>query len=124
MEEEKPLTEQEAWNLMKQFHDDIKEHPFWLNFDKTYYMDVRKKLRELIEIFFAWYYAKGRVKTTPQEPILLYINHDTNAGLYTYECFMGNPRYLILAQGFLTLVHEILEGKNQDKTIFGYPDRK
>lgn len=111
-------TKEELWNLLEKFHDIVKEHPFWITFEKDEYLDFRSKMRELVDIYCAW--SRDGKKTTPQEPILNYLVHDTLRDLYTYEIFMREG--VIRSQGFLMLVHSLLDEKTE--VSFGYPGNK
>lgn len=118
------MTEEERQKrlgILRKTHDELKEHPFWVSFDKSMVKDVVNRFRELNRN--VWGVADDSNK---HYVILSCVGHDFGSML---SCMLYNKEMLydenfgdavMVMQVFLMNIHNLLEKREQTGTPTGY----
>lgn len=123
------MTDEEKskrFEIVKQTHDELKEHPYWLNFDKAFLHDVLSLFGKISRNY--WGIAD---KTNPYYAIIRCVTHDFNCMLgsiadsfrlrkfeETWEEYMGDV--IMVLQVYLMNIHRLIEGRDPDGNVVGY----
>lgn len=112
---------QKRLDILRKTHDELKEHPFWVSFDKSMVKDVVNRFRELNRN--VWGVADDSNK---YYVILICVGHDFGSML---SCMLYNKEMLydenfgdavMVMQVFLMNIHNLLEKREQTGTPTGY----
>lgn len=127
-----------ALNKLKELHDTIKEHPYWMTFDwRTFKTEVYPMYREVFELYsYLRFNKEYKDSDSPWFAAMSTIYHDFHAMLGILIC---NPRifetpiedtdlfkqyYLPMLQNFLQILHFFIEGMNIPENMVMYmPDK-
>lgn len=123
------MTDEEKkkrFKIVRETHDELKEHPYWLNFDKALLKDVLGLFSRISSNY--WGIAD---KTNPYYAIIRCVTHDFNCMLgdisdhirlgrfeENWKEYMGDVTMVM--QVYLMNIHRMIEGREQDVNVVGY----
>jgi len=128
------LTKEEIekrFNIVKETHDEIKEHPYWLNFDNSLLSDVLRLFNRISTN------VHGITdNTNPYYAIIKCVTHDFNCMVHDildslktkrfqkeWEDHMGDV--IMVLQVYLQNIHRIIDGYiPEDENVIGYNYKK
>ena len=114
---------------LKQLHDDLKVHPYWLNFDHTLYKkEIYPMLNKIMELLsHLKYKQKDFNSDTPFFALYEMFTHDFNAiksSMYNTENIEQNDVfknfYIIVLQNFIQLIHYFIESIEDENILVMY----
>lgn len=119
---------EQKMNKLKELHDRVKEHPYWLNFDSGLFRDVNQMYEEMIKILSetspAVFSHDGMIYYANQYGAVgLSLVHDLrNRMCYGSKYEKGSEKFgkmIWVMQTFLMIIHQYIdgEGEPQYKTI-------
>ncbi|MBO6271786.1 hypothetical protein J6O48_03285 [bacterium] len=126
-----------ALNRLKELHDAIKEHPYWMNFEwLTFKNEVYPMYREVFELYsYLRFNKEYKNSESPWFATMSTIYHDFHAmlGILIYkprifetpieDTDLFKQYYLPMLQNFLQILHFFVEGMNIPENMVMYmPD--
>lgn len=127
-----------ALNKLKELHDTIKEHPYWMNFEwMSFKTEVYPMYREVFELYSYLRFNKDYEDyDSPWFATMSTIYHDFHAMLgiliYNRRIFetpiedtdLFKQYYLPMLQNFLQILHFFIEGMNiSENMVMCMPDK-
>ena len=123
------MTDEEKrkrFEIVKQCYDELKEHPYWINFDRTLLRDVLSLFGKISRNY--WGTADN---TNPYYAVIRCVTHDFNCMLCSisdsirlgrmdegWEKHMGDVNMVL--QVYLMNVHRMIENREPDGNVVGY----
>jgi hypothetical protein len=99
-------------------HDEIKNHPFWNNFDVELFSGVFKMMRDLCGLL---YKNNLIVDTNPHATLINCSTHDFNCISSRYRELLIDTKtrgiYTLVLQTYLSNMHRIIEGVIEDNPV-------
>ena len=99
-------------------HDEIKNHPFWNNFDVELFSGVFKMMRDLCGLL---YKNNLIVDTNPHATLIKGSTHDFNCISSRYRELLLDVKtrgiYTLVLQTYLSNMHRIIEGVIEDNPV-------
>lgn len=116
----------ERFEIVRKTHDELKEHPYWLNFDKAL-------LRDVLGLFskISGNYWGITDKTNPYYAVISCVTHDFNCMLGSISDSIRLGRFeenwgehmgdvIMVMQVYLMNIHRMIEGREPDGNVVGY----
>lgn len=110
------MEENKAKVKLKELHDSIKEHPFWINFDEKYLDNLLSLYSNVLDVVYDGLNMKER--KNPYGVLLSCLHHD-------FCCMLGfikrngttkvNKDYIMVLQTYLQNLHRGLEWNDTDQ---------
>ena len=116
----------ERFETVKRTHDELKEHPYWINFDEALLKDVLGLFGKISRNYW------GTADTTnPYYAIIRCVTHDFNCMLGSisgsihdhnfervWKPYMGDV--IMVLQVYLMNIHRMIENREPDGSVVGY----
>lgn len=116
----------ERFETVKRTHDELKEHPYWINFDDTLLKDVLGLFGKISRNYW------GTADTTnPYYAIIRCVTHDFNCMLGSisgsirdhdfervWKPYMGDV--IMVLQVYLMNIHRMIDDREPDGSVVGY----
>lgn len=117
---------QQKMNKLKELHERVKHHPYWLGFDSGLFNDVREMYYEMIEILSkesgALFSHDGTIYyKTPYGAVGLSMVHELRSYLSVgnhYE--KGSEKFgkmIMYMQNFLMIIHQLIDGQGEPSYV-------
>lgn len=123
------MTEKEKkkrFETVRKTHDELKQHPYWISFDRSLLPDVTALFRKISDNY--WGISDD---TNPYYAIISRVTHDFNCMLWTveehirqgvfdetYGPHMGDINMVL--QVYLMNIHRLVEAREPDGNVVGY----
>lgn len=122
------MTIETALYNLKELHDNIKEHPYWISFNHDMLkQDVIPMYREVMELYsYLRFNKEYKDSDSPWFAMMSTIYHDFSAMLGSlhynevHESDTFKQYYLPTLQNFLQILHFFIEGMNTEEHIVMY----
>ena len=111
---------------VRKAHDELKENPFWINFDNRFLPDVLKKFSEISRNY--WGIAD---KSNPYYAVIRAVTHDFNCMLGNISDSIKLGRFeerwsehigdvIMVMQVYLMNIHRIIDHNEYNGNVVGY----
>lgn len=119
---------EKRFNLVKETHDELKEHPYWLNFDNIFLKDILSLFNRISSN--VWCISDN---TNPYYTLINHLTHDFNTMLFKIKMSIRNGKFkeewedhigdvIMVLQVYLQNIHRLIDnyipGENED--VVGY----
>lgn len=123
MNEKRKKTRTET---VRRAHDELKKHPYWLNFDKHLLKDV---LRLFSEISLNYWGTAD--ETNPYYAVTRCVTHDFNGMIWSVRYSLDDGRFdnvwkdrmgdvIMVMQTYLMNIHRMLDNRPPEGNVVGY----
>lgn len=101
--------------VLREIHDRVKNHPYWISFDTFLFRDVRDDFEQMIKLLDGPMFSRdGRmVYSNPYSAVALHMCHGLREMMWRESDFekgsKESSRLIMLLQNFLMIVHQYVD---------------